>query len=132
MIKLDIKPIKNKIEIPGYGVFEVSPLGAGAEAEIRIAFRKIDQVYEEAKKYQGIVDREKNGEKLDRESDEYKEAIKAFNEVSKVSGETRDIVLSKMKMVINGDNLEKLFADFTYSQIQEIYRKAIGEDGESL
>lgn len=131
-IKLDIKPINIKIEIPGYGEFTVTPLGAGAEAEVRIAFREMDEALKKAKEYQSLVDREQAGEKLDTESEEYKLAIEALSIVGDLSDKARDIVMDKMREVIKGKNVDKLFNDFTYKQIQEIYRKAIEEDGEAV
>ena len=46
MIKIEMKPTQYQIEIPDYGVFDVSPLGAGAEAEIRCLFRELDEAME--------------------------------------------------------------------------------------
>lgn len=131
-IKVEIAPINIEIEIPKYGKFTVTPLGAGAEAEIRMAFRKIDEAVKEVEKYKWLVDKEKAGEKIDQKSDEYKEAIAAFGKTGEISDEATDLALNKLKAVIRGKNSDKLFNDFTYAQLWKIYRKAIGEDGKSL
>ena len=123
-MKIEMSPKKVKVEIPNYGEFEVSPLGAGAEAEIRVIGRKISELQAETKKYDDLVDRETKGEELDKESPEYKEAIGAYKAVAEAFDELRDTVYEKMRAVFKGKNIEKLFNDFTYDQILEIHTKA--------
>lgn len=123
-MKIEISPIKYQIEIDGYGSFDVSPLGAGAEADIRIAYREMGEAVDATKKFEGIVEREKNGEKMDKDSEEYKACMEAFSEASKVVDKVRETVLSKMRAVFKGKNVEKLFQDFTFDQILDIHNKA--------
>lgn len=129
-MKIEMKPQKIKVEIPGYGSFDVTPLGAGAEAEIRILYRELNEALEESKQFQGLVDREKNGEKLDHESEEYKNALEAFNKAGALADKVKDLTYIKMRSVFTGASVDKLFNDFTYQQIQDIYRKAV--DGGSV
>lgn len=124
MIKIEMKPTQYQIEIPGYGVFDVSPLGAGAEAEIRCRFRELDELMEKTKQYQNIVDKEKAGEEVDKDSEEYKECIGALQNASKGVDNLRDTIIEKMQSVIKGKNVDKLFNDFTYEQILEIHKTA--------
>lgn len=124
-MKIEMTPKKYPVEIPGYGEFEITQFGAGAEAEIRIAMRELNESMESNKKFQDIIDREKNGEKIDQDSKEYKEAIEAFNNTSKLIEKVQDLTLEKMRYVIKGKNADKLFNDFTYDEISELYSKAI-------
>ena len=78
--------------------------------------------------YDDLVEREKNGEKLDTQSEEYKKAVQAYKNVSKAFDELRDTVYEKMRAVFKGKNIEKLFNDFTYDQILEIHSKATKEN----
>lgn len=128
-MKIEMSPKKVKVEIPDYGEFEVSPLGAGAEAEIRVIGRKIAELQEVTKQYDDLVEREKNGEELDKESDEYKKAVDSYKAVAEAFDELRDLVYDKMKAVFKGKNIGKLFEDFTYDQILEIHSKATKENG---
>lgn len=123
MIKIELKPISNEIEIPDYGVFTVSPLGAGAEADIRIAFREMNELHEATKQYEELVEKDKKGE-ADKDSEEYKQAMEAFQKAGKSAENVRELMLAKLRAVIKGKNVEKLFQDFTYEQIQEIYDRA--------
>ena len=52
-MKIELAPKKIEVEIPDYGTFNVMPLGAGAEAEIRVENRKIvpDETNSEIVKY---------------------------------------------------------------------------------
>ena len=127
-MKIEMSPKKIKFEIPDYGEFEVSPLGAGAEAEIRIIGRKISELKSETKKYDELVEKEKNGEELDKESEEYKKAVESYKAVAEAFDELRDVVYDKMRAVFKGKNVEKLFNDFTYDQILEIHNKATKEN----
>lgn len=127
MIKIEMQPTKYQIEIPGYGKFDVSPLGAGAEAEIRCAFRELDDYMSKTKEYQDLIDKEKAGEEIDKESQEYKDCLNAFQEASNSVERLRDTIIKKMRNVFKGENVDKLFDDFTYDQIIEIHKKATKE-----
>lgn len=130
MIKIEMKPTQYQIEIPDYGVFDVSPLGAGAEAEIRCLFRELDEAMENTKKpeFKALADREKAGEEIDKESQDYKDFIEAYKKGSEVIEKLRETVMEKMRNVIKGKNVDKLFNDFTYEQILEIHKKATREN----
>lgn len=123
MITIEMKPITNEVEIPGYGKFEISPLGAGAEAEIIVAYRELKQAKEDTKKYDELVEKEEKGE-LDKNSKEYKDAIEAFRKVTELADHIRELSLEKLRAVIKGKNVDKLFNDFTYEQLNEIHEKA--------
>lgn len=124
MIKIELKPVTYQIEIPEYGVFDVSPLGAGAEAEIRMCFREVDELVAETKKFTDLTDKEKAGEEVDKESQEYKDCMKALQDASKGIDKLRDTIIDKMRGVFKGKGVEKLFNDFSYEQILEIHSKA--------
>lgn len=128
-MRIDITPKTTEIEIPNYGKYQITPLGAGAEAEIRVSVREFNEAYEDAKQYQDLVDKERSGEKMDRTSDEYQEGLEAFNKVALLADKSREITLEKMRRCFKGDPeaIENLFNDFTYQQIQEIYNQAIGD-----
>lgn len=130
MIKIEMKPIKNEVEIPGYGVFFISPFGAGAEAEMNMAYRKMVELREDTKQYTKLAEDEKAGKKIDKTSAEYKKAIEAFNAVSKSAEELHDLTIEKLRSVITGDNVDKLFNDFTYTQLMDIYKQATRETEE--
>lgn len=124
-IKIEMKPIVCEVEIPNYGKFSVCPMGAGAEAEIRIISRELDEKTESTKKYDELVEREKAGEKLDRNAEDYKACMKAYAEVGEVIDRLRDTYYEKLREVIKGKNVDKLFNDFTYDQIAKMYKEAI-------
>ena len=128
-MKIEIAPKNVKIEIPDYGEFFVIPLGAGAEAEMRIVSRKIGELTEDTKQYADIVEREKNGEEFDKNSEEYKKALESYRKLALAYDELRDTTLEKMRGCFKGKNIEKLFNDFTYEQILEIHGKAMSENG---
>ena len=125
MIKIEMKPTQYQIEIPDYGVFDVSPLGAGAEAEIRCLFRELDEAMENTKKpeFKALADREKAGEEIVKKIDK-----QAYKKGSEVIEKLRETVMEKMRNVIKGKNVDKLFNDFTYEQILEIHKKATREN----
>lgn len=123
MITIEMKPIINEIEIPGYGKFEVSPLGAGAEAEIMVAFRELKEARDKAKEFDYLIEKEQKNE-LDKESQEYKDALEAYKNVTELADRVRSLTLEKLRAVIKGDNVEKLFQDFTYEQLNEIHDRA--------
>lgn len=122
-MKIEIAPKKTKVEIPDYGTFEISPFGAGAEAEIRIAMRELNELMED-KSFEGIIKREEQGEDVDKDSEEYKNALEHFKKANKKIEEVKDLTVSKLKNVIKGENKDKLFQDFTQEQLMEIYNKA--------
>lgn len=122
-MKIEIAPKKTKVEIPDYGTFEISPFGAGAEAEIRIAMRELNDLMED-KSFEEIVKREEKGEEIDKDSEEYKKALEHFKKANEKIEEVKDLTLSKLRNVIKGENKEKLFQDFTQEQLMELYNKA--------
>lgn len=124
-IKIEMKPTKYQVEIPGYGIFEISPLGAGAEAELRVIARKFSEMAEKIKKYDGLVEKEKKGEKIDHDSKEWKEAINDYILTGELADELKDINYAKLRAVFKGDNVDKLFQDFTYKQLLELYKKVV-------
>lgn len=125
VVNIELKPIKYKVSVGGYGSFEISPLGAGAEAEIRIATREAQEANEELDKFSDLVNREKNGEKLDVNSDEYKKCIEALENANKTTNRAKDVTLEKLKRVFSGDKVEDLFNDLTAGQLWDIYYQAI-------
>jgi len=125
VVSIEIKPIKYKVNVGGYGSFEISPLGAGAEAEMRIATREAQEANEELDKYSELVKRESNGEKLDVNSEEYKACIEALNNANEKTNKAKDITLEKLRRVFNGDKVEDLFNDLTAGQLWDIYYQAI-------
>lgn len=125
VVNIEIKPIKYKVSVGGYGSFEISPLGAGAEAEIRIATREAQEANEELDKFSDLVKREKGGEKLDIESEEYKACIEALDNANKSTNRAKDITLEKLRRVFSGDKVEDLFNDLTTGQLWDIYYQAI-------
>ena len=127
-MKIEIAPKTIKVEIPNYGEFQVIPLGAGAEAEMRIIGRKISELSQETKQYEELVKREENGEEIDQNSDEYKKALELYKKLAETYDELKDITIEKMRACFRGKNVEKLFTDFTYDQILEIHGKAIGNN----
>ena len=128
-MKIEMSPRKYKIEIPDYGEFEVSPIGAGTEAQMRIISREIQELTDETKKYAGIVEKEKDGEKVDQDSEEYKNALKTYKDLALKYDELRDLVYDRMRKVFKGKNVDKLFDDFTHDQILEIHGKAVKDNG---
>ena len=127
-MKIELAPRNIEVELPNYGTFNVIPLGAGAEAEIKVVHRKIAELNEEVKKYNGIVEKEKNGEDVDKESEEYKNALKAYNDLLDAFSELKDITLEKMRGCFKGKNAEKIFNDFSYEQIMQIYSEAVNSN----
>ena len=128
-MKIEMTPRKYKIEIPEYGEFEVSPIGAGTEAEMRVISREIKELTAETEKYKDIVEKESNGEKLDQDSNEYQTALKLYKDLALKYDELRDLVYDRMRNLFKGKNVDKLFNDFTYDQILEIHGKATKENG---
>lgn len=133
-MKIEMSPKKVKVEIPDYGEFEVSPLGAGAEAELRMMFRELHELHEETEaykqkpEYQEIAEKEKNGEEVDKNSEVYVKAMELFKSVTDLAQKIEDKRIEKLLQVFKGKNVEKLFNDFTIDQINEIYTKATKED----
>lgn len=123
-IKIEMKPIVYDVEIPGYGIFQISPMGAGAEAELHVLSRELDEAMENTRQYDALVEREKNGEELDHNTDEYKACMKSYQEAGKIVDKLRETYNEKLHKVIKGKGVAKLFEDFTYDQIAEIYKKA--------
>ena len=123
-MKIELTLKKTQVEVPDYGTFEVSPFGAGAEAEIRIAMRELDDAMKTNENFSDLIKREENGEEIDRESAEYKEALEHFKNTSKKVEEVKDLTLTKLRGVIKGKNVDKLFNDFTYEQLMELYGRA--------
>lgn len=125
VVNIELKPIKYKVSVGGYGSFEISPLGAGAEAEIRIVTREAQEANEELDKFSDLVNREKNGEKLDVNSDEYKNCIEALENANKTTNRAKDVTLEKLRRVFSGDKVKDLFNDLTAGQLWDIYYQAI-------
>lgn len=123
-IKIEIKPTTYKATIGDYGTFEIAPLGAGAEAEMRIALRDVDEATKETEKYSELVEREKNGEKLDKDSEEYKACVEAFNIAADKLEYANQLSLDKLKRVFKGEKVDELFNDLTLGQLFDIHRKA--------
>lgn len=117
MINIDITPQKIQIEIAGYGQFEVTPLGAGAEAALRIAQREMNELLEKVKEYGDAI--KGDDEKLK------EEAMEAVKEANKALDSYRDMFIEKMRRVFKGAKADKLFEDFTEAQLNEIYHKAL-------
>lgn len=127
-IKIEIKPIVYDVEIPGYGIFHVSPMGAGAEAELRILARKFNDAAERIKKYDGLVERENKGEKIDHNSKEWKEAAAEYIKAGELADELKDTNYAKLRSVFKGEKVDQLFQDFTYKQLSEIYKKVLKQN----
>lgn len=114
---IDITPKKIKINLKDYGEFEVTPLGAGAEATLRVANRKMLELLEDAKKYEDGL--------AEADEDTKKAAAEAFQAANKALDEYRDLFVEKMKRVFKGKKVDALFEDFSEAQIQDIYHKAL-------
>lgn len=123
-IKIEIKPTTYKATIGDYGTFEISPLGAGAEAELRIALRECEEATKATEEFNGLIEREKNGETLDKDSEEYKACMEAL----KVAGEkleyAEQLSFDKLKRVFKGDRVDDLFNDLTMGQLYDIHKQA--------
>lgn len=124
MIKIEMKPTQYEVEVPGYGKFKISPLGAGAEAEIRMRFRELDDLMQESNKFKYIADKENAGEEVDKESEEYKAAIESLKKCAAGVDRLRDTIIEKLRCVIKGDNVDKLFDELSYEQILELQKRA--------
>lgn len=127
-MKIELKPIKYQLEVPGYGSFEVSPLGAGAEAEVRMASRKLDEATEKLKDFDGFIEKEKNGEDIDKEAEDYKACMRAYQEAGDAVDVLRDTLYEKLRAVFKGEKVEQLFNDFTYDQIASLHRQVTKEN----
>ena len=123
-IKIEIKPTTYKATIGSYGSFDIAPLGAGAEAEMRIALRDVDEATKKTEKYSDLIEREKNGEKLDKESEEYKACLEALNAAAEKLEYANQISLEKLKGVFKGEKVDELFNDLTLGQLFDIHRRA--------
>lgn len=126
-MKIELAVRKYEVEIDGYGKLFVSPLGAGAEAELRVAFRELDDALKETEAFQSLLDKIEAKEAIDENSEEYKNCVKAWANAEEVSNKVKDVCISKMRAVFSGENVEKFFQDFTYGDIKKVYDTAIKE-----
>lgn len=124
-MKIELAPKKIEVEIPDYGTFNVMPLGAGAEAEIRVANRKIAELTKSVEPYKALVEKEENGEEVDTKSEEYTKAVEAYKSLGNAYDDLKDLTLSKIRSCFSGKGVEKLFDDFSYEQIMQIYGEAV-------
>ena len=124
-MKIELAPKKIEVEIPDYGTFNVMPLGAGAEAEIRVENRKIAELTKSVDPYKELVEKEENGEEVDTKSEEYTKAVEAYKALGNAYDDLKDLTLSKIRACFSGKGVEKLFDDFSYEQIMQIYGEAV-------
>lgn len=134
VVNIELKPIKYKVSVGGYGSFEISPLGAGAEAEMRIALREAMDSNEQLNTY---GDYEQFSKKfiredgtVDTDNEEYKQFIEVLEKAGDNNEKLQNITLEKLRKVFKGDNVDKLFDELTLSQIQDIYNQAKAGKGE--
>lgn len=133
MITIEAKPLTYDVEIPGYGVFTLSRLGAGKEAEMSYRLRVADEKQKEvSRRYKGVIEQEKK--LLDEKNDEElkklrasKEYLEAKEAQAETSAALRDAVLYQREAVAglwNSQNqkaLERLKNDFSSEQLNELY-----------
>lgn len=136
-ITIEAKPLEIKAELPGYGVFYVRKMGAGAEMDLMARMSSIQEHMEEVRtKYAKLFDKENKliadkdnaGLAELKNSAEYKEALKAQEEINKQIQSHSELVNRTMLNLWRSDNSEavkKLLADFTITQIQGFYKQVM-------
>lgn len=142
-ITLQAKPLEYEVEIPGYGIFTIRRIGAGAEADLASRMRVIEELQQMVKEeYSDILDEEtkliaaKDEKALNtlRSTDRYKEVEKKQAEITKELNSTVEYT-KKLAMSLWGsesyENLEKLFNDFTFEQIESLYKQALDQINQS-
>lgn len=138
-ITLQAKPLEYEVEIPGYGIFTIRRIGAGTEADLASRMRVIEELQQMIKEeYSDIFDEEtkliaakdEKALKTLRSTDRYKEVEKKQAEITKKLNSTVEYT-KKLAMSLWGseshENLEKLFNDFTFEQIESLYKQALDQ-----
>ncbi len=142
-ITLEAKPLEYQVEVPGYGLFTVRKMGAGVEADLAGRLREMDERQKSFdEEYKNIVDQEKelasakNETELKKlkDSEKYKAAIKAQEELSrflgKISGELMRVHLELWDCE-DKEALKRFLNDFTTEQIRGFYKQIMDQvDGQ--
>lgn len=137
MVTLEAKPLEIKVNIPNYGLFTVRRLGAGAEAEIRSRLSKAIELSNKIQEnYKDIIDKENR--LIKEHDDQGLERLRSQPRYASVRSEQKkvDQLLEKANEYANRcylalwsaedhNSLERLFADLTTEQIQDLYKQAI-------
>lgn len=132
-ITIEAKPLEVKAELPGYGLFYLRRLGAGAEADIRERLEKAQSTLNEIKdKYADLIEQEtrlieaKDEKALAdlRATDKFKEATAAQEEANKVLQDAANFATQAQLKLWRSDDpeaMERLLNDFTAEEIRGFY-----------
>lgn len=138
-ITIEAKPLEVKAELPGYGLFYLRRLGAGAEADIRERLAKAQDTINEIKdKYSDLIDEEtklieaKDEKALTefRSTDKFKEAADAQAEANKVLQDAAAFATQAQLKLWRSDDpeaMERLLNDFTADEIRGFYMQVMGQ-----
>lgn len=138
-ITIEAKPLEVKAELPGYGIFYLRRLGAGAEADLRERLRKAQEIIDEIKaKYADIIAEEtklmeaKNDDALSkfRASDKYREAEKEQTKSAVALQEVADYANKVQLGLWRSDDpeaMERFLYDFTMEDIRGFYKQVMDE-----
>lgn len=138
-ITIEAKPLEVKAELPGYGLFYLRRLGAGAEAELREKLQEAQEIINEIKeKYADIIEKEtklieaKDAKALEeyRATAEYKNAQVEQAESTKKLQEVNDYANAAQLKLWRSDDpeaMKRLLNDFTTSEIIGFYKQVMEE-----
>lgn len=138
-ITIEAKPLEVKAELPGYGIFYLRRLGAGAEADLRERLQKAQSIIDKIKeKYADIIAEEtKLMEAKDdvalakfRASDKYREAEKEQTKSAAALQEAADYA-NKVQLGLwrsdDAEAMERFLNDFTMDDIRGFYKQVMDE-----
>lgn len=138
-ITIEAKPLEVKAELPGYGLFYLRHLGAGAEADLRERLQKAQKIVDEIKeKYADIIEEEnkliETGDKKAlaefRATEHYKKAQEEQAGSAKTLQEVADYVNATQLKLWRSDDpkaMEGLLNDFTTAEIIGFYKQVMEE-----
>lgn len=138
-ITIEAKPYEVRAELPGYGIFYIRRLGAGAEADLQERLKAAQKLIDDIKtKYQDIFDEEtklmadndETGLGKLRKTDRYIEAQKEQDVNSKVLNEFSAYVNKVHLKLWRSDDPEamgRLLSDFTMEEIRGFYQQVMTE-----
>lgn len=138
-ITIEAKPLEVKAELPGYGLFYLRRLGAGAEADLRERIQKAQEIIDQIKeKYGDVLEEEnrliesKDKEALEkyRKTDRYKEAQKEQESSAKTLQDAADYAAKAQLKLWRSDDpeaMERFLNDFTIDEIRGFYQQVMTE-----
>lgn len=138
-ITLEAKPLEYQVEVPGYGLFTVRKMGAGAEADVARRLREMDERSKQFdEEYKDIIDQEKElaaaqdegGLKKLKGSKKYQEAVRVQKDsaqfLRQITEELMQIQLGLWDCEDKGA-LKRFLNDFTSEQIQSFYKQVMDQ-----